>query len=169
MESARKLSSSVLAIVMVAGIAAGAAAQEDDPLAPAAVLGWALDESHYADGTSGQVGDRYVREGVGHSYRFEGSDPRLDGAAIWIGHGYRFPTEPMFEVQSSTWEVTNDQGGWTGSSSAIIGNGLGDTDTVVLTGHGAYAGLTAYLVMTWSRSGANYRGAIFPGEMPPLP
>jgi hypothetical protein len=75
----------------------------------------------------------------------------------------------MFEVQSSTWEVTNDSGGWEGTSTAIVGNGLGDTDTIVLTGTGDYEGLTAYLLMSFSRAGGNFRGAIFPGEMPPVP
>jgi hypothetical protein len=159
----------VLALCLVATTSLVAVAQDEAPMAPAAVLGWLLDETHYADGESGEVGDMFVRAGVGYTYRVESTDPRLEGEAIWIGTGHRFPTEPMFEVQSATWELTNDDGGWIGTSTAIIGNGLGDTDTMILTGTGAYEGLTAYLVSTWSRAGAHLRGAIFPGDMPPTP
>ena len=34
---------------------------------------------------------------------------------------------------------------------------------------GGYEGLTAHLVMDWGLGGGRFRGAIFPGEMPPLP
>jgi hypothetical protein len=44
-----------------------------------------------------------------------------------------------------------------------------DTDTIVLTGSGAYDGLSAYLVMTWTRAGGSFREAIFPGGMPSAP
>jgi hypothetical protein len=165
MGSLRFTASLSLTVALVAASGLGAAAQGD----PAAVLGWALDETHYADGESGDQDGKWVRKGVAYSYRFDATDDRLDGQAIWTGHGHRYPTEPMFEVQTNTWEVTNDEGGWSGMSTAVVGNGLGDTEAAILEGSGAYEGLTAYLVMTWTRAGGNFRGAIFPGEMPEVP
>lgn len=45
-----------------------------------------------------------------------------------------------------------------------------DLETVVLTGEGGYDGLSAYLVADWNpESGADIQGAIFAGEMPPVP
>ena len=158
-----------LAIALVSNLAVVAVAQEDDLLAPAAVLGWALDETLLAEGESGEQDGMFVRDSVSYTYRFEATDPRLSGDAIWTGSGHRFPTNPMFEVQSATWQITNGNGSWSGTSTALVGNGLGDTDTIVLTGSGDYEGLTAYLVTTWTRAGASFRGAIFPGGMPPMP
>jgi hypothetical protein len=159
----------VLITSFILSLPLGAAAQEDDSLAPAAVLGWALDETYYAEGESGEVDGMFVRDSVGYTYTFASTDPRLSGDALWIGSGHRFPTNPMFEVQSATWEITTADGAWSGTSTALVGNGLGDTDTIVLTGSGAYQGLMAYLVMNWTRAGGSFRGAIFPGGMPPVP
>ena len=40
---------------------------------------------------------------------------------------------------------------------------------MILTGEGAYAGLTAYLNLDWGTPGRPFRGIIFPGEMPEPP
>jgi hypothetical protein len=44
-----------------------------------------------------------------------------------------------------------------------------DRDKVILSGDGAYEGLSAYLLIDWSSTPADFIGAIFPGEMPPFP
>ncbi len=40
---------------------------------------------------------------------------------------------------------------------------------MILTGDGAYAGLTAYLTVDWGTPGRPFNGIIFPGEMPEPP
>ena len=40
---------------------------------------------------------------------------------------------------------------------------------MILTGEGAYAGLTAYLNLDWAQIGRPFTGIIFPGEMPEPP
>ena len=169
MRSTRTVSSAVLAIAMVVGIGIGSAAQDGDPMAPAAVQGWVFDEAHVADGTSEEVDGVLVRRGPQYSYRFVSGDPRLSGTALWTGNGNRFRAEPLFEVQRVTWEITNEGGRWFGPGSAIRGQGFGETNTIELTGDGDYAGLSAYLIMDFGLGGGRFRGAIFPGEMPPLP
>jgi len=169
MRMLRAITALALALTTASVASSATLAQDDDPMAPAAVLGWVLDETHHADGESGEQDGKWVRRGVAYAYDFDATDDRLDGEAIWTGHGYRYPTEPMFEVQSNTWVVTNAEGGWSGTSTAVVGNGLGDSEAAILEGSGAYEGLTAYLVMTWSRAGGNFRGAIFPGVMPETP
>jgi hypothetical protein len=46
---------------------------------------------------------------------------------------------------------------------------LDPKETMILTGEGAYAGLTAYLLLDWGTIGRPFTGIIFPGEMPEPP
>jgi hypothetical protein len=144
-------------------------AQDADPKAPRAVLGWALDETHFADGENGEVDGVLQRRGSTYTYRFESDDPRLSGTAVWTGSGDRYQGDPGFEVQTATWSLENPDGLWAGQGTGIQGPGLAESDVIVLTGSGAYDGLSAYLMMDWGYGGGRFRGAVFPGEMPPLP
>ena len=69
-------------------------------------------------------------------------------------------------MEAQSLSLTNDGGRWTGSGTAIQ---AGETwaMTAVLTGQGAYDGLTAYVTVDWYAG--TLVGAIFPGPMPSAP
>jgi len=158
----------VSAVVLLLASSSPVVAQDVD-MHPAAVLGWALNEAHVADGASEEVDSVLQRRGPQYSYDWVATDPRLVGHAVWTGNGNRFRSDPFFEVQRSNWEVSGEGGSWIGEGTGLQGAGLGEQDAIILTGQGAYEGLTAYLVLDWSLGGGRFRGAIFPGEMPPQP
>jgi hypothetical protein len=78
----------------------------------------------------------------------------------------------QFTVHSGTTRIVNDEGSWEGTTLALArgGRNAGGTvsDAIILTGSGAYEGLTAYLVFDLSRDPATVVGVIFPGGMPPI-
>jgi hypothetical protein len=159
----------ILAVALVAGAAVGTVAQDSDAAAPSAVLGWVLDETHVADGSSEEIDGVLQRRGPSYSYEFRSEDPRIAGRAVWTGNGDRYQAEPMFEIQSTTWEIVNDGGRWFGPGRSIRGQGFGETNFMELTGEGDYEGLSAFLILDFGLGGGRFRGAIFPGEMPPTP
>jgi len=168
----RPLRSSIVTVLLLALATVpttGVAAQGEASREPSAVLGWALDETHVWDGTSKEVDGVLQRRGPQYSYTWTADDPRLSGEALWTGSGDRYRASPTFEVQTATWELVNDDGRWVGESVGLQGPGLGESDTITLTGEGAYEGLGAIVIMDWGLGGGRFRGAIFPGEMPPLP
>ena len=104
-----------------------------------------------------------------YSCRFAADDRPLAGTALWTGNGDRFDADPGFEVQAATWELGNEIGGWSGEATGIEGPGLGESDIIILTGTDGYEGPTAYLIVDWGCGGGRFRGAVFPGQKPPLP
>jgi hypothetical protein len=114
-----------------------------------------------------------VREGP-----IEMSDSRLTGLLVRVLNFTVHPTgsEGAALLQTDLWRIENDGGSWSGPSTAFSGLGelpsevTADLETVVLTGEGEYDGLSAYLVADWTpETGADVQGAIFTGEMPPVP
>jgi hypothetical protein len=103
------------------------------------------------------------------------SDPRLIGTGTNIYNTHTYPVEgdDPIVVQSTTYRIENEAGSWeyTGAPGLARGPGTLDTvtDTGVFVGSGAYEGLTAYLVFDYSRNPVTVVGAIFPGELPPIP
>ena len=70
--------------------------------------------------------------------------------------------------------IDNEAGSWSGTGTGVIhaGPGVSDEDaldfyTVLLTGEGAYQGLSAFLIADFAPEvGADIKGAVFPGEAP---
>ncbi len=175
------LKTSVAATVLVgliAGSAIAVAAQEDasseatlvtGTVGASTVIGEPV--STIADGVEDVRG--LVREGP-----IEMSDPRLTGSLSRVLNFRVHPvgTEAGLVVQADLWRIDNEGESWSGPSTAISGLGevpsdiTVDIETVVLAGEGDYDGLSAYLVADWSPEiGADMQGAIFSGEMPPVP
>lgn len=96
-----------------------------------------------------------------HRHHWSVSDPRLAGDVTYRGAWDRYPG---IQVESGWYEVVNDQGSWSGPATAQP-----ETDTIILTGSGAYEGLTAYVTLDWTDNTAAIRAVIFPGAMPPTP
>ena len=71
-----RLFKSAITLIVVLGLLAGSAtttaAQDIDSKAPAAVLGWVLDETHVADGNAEEVDGTLQRRGPSYSPRLAG-------------------------------------------------------------------------------------------------
>ena len=107
-------------------------------------------------------------EDMGISLRVDADDDRLDGAGSARSNSSKYPF-PL-EVQAGIYDFANEDGRWVGTVTAFVEPTMDiDRDTVILTGEGAYEGLSAYLLIDWSSLPAEFIGAIFPGEMPPYP
>jgi hypothetical protein len=96
------------------------------------------------------------------------SDPRLDGAwyQSWDGDAYTLPGgEPGPLISAVTLRAENDEGAWQGSSVSIeLPDGTATSAPLVMTGEGAYQGLTAVLA-----GEGCFQGYIIEVPAPPLP
>lgn len=160
---------SAITMVLLAGSAVGVAAQ-DDPMAPAAVTGTALQKTQESGGTPTMVeAFGMLREGLQFTSTWEASDPRLSGESTITGNAIGY-SEQQMEVGSGDSTLENDGGRWVGRATVLAGYPFGTTETHILQGEDAYAGLTAYVVIERAidDSGPGYTlgAAIFPGEMP---
>jgi hypothetical protein len=91
------------------------------------------------------------------------SDPRLGGVFTYVENKDEFPGDmwvgrPGPRSAMMTWVGTGTE--------YFTDTGL---ETMILTGEGAYAGLTAYVNVDWAQIGRPFKGIIFPGEMPETP
>ena len=166
----------ILAIGLMAGSAVGVTAQEDaevDSMAPAVVTGL------FFGGCPDMGATVTAPDGVTETkptfscQRWETNDERLNGANIKVGNWEGYP-DHGFQIEVGTFSTTNDGGSWTGVTTALVidaADGIEpvNIDTVILTGHGAYEGLTAYLIQDWSKDPVEVIGAIFPRDMPEVP
>lgn len=92
----------------------------------------------------------------------EVSDPRLDGDWSWGWNedDYTSGPGPEANIVTIVWRVENDEGAWQGSQTfARFGEAWPDTQ-VVLTGEGAYEGLSAVMAVLEGEDCPNRRGYI---------
>ena len=97
--------------------------------------------------------------------RLTGSITRVLNANVWAGDELSF-------VRSDQVRIENEAGSWSGQNTNIHHSGEGipedeetNLNTTLLTGEGAYEGLSAHLVV----DGDAVEGIIFAGESPPFP
>lgn len=102
---------------------------------------------------------------VGYADGVTSSDPRLGGVLTYVETKVPFPGD--IGVGASRAEIRSDAGAWVGTGTEY--GGPGALETMILTGEGAYAGLTVYLLLDWGTPGRPFNGIIFPGEMPEAP
>jgi len=147
--------------------AADPPAAELEPAAAAVVTGTIIASTSPAD-TQGNhdVSAGVIRtDGIHHTNTWETSDPRLSGTATYDAEWIRFPPDD-FQVESAVHVLENAEGRWVGSGSALSKSNLTNTDIAIMSGEGAYEGLTAYVLMDWTAHPPTIEAAIFPGEMP---
>jgi hypothetical protein len=160
------------ATLMLAGTALGTVAQSLDASSPTPDRKAAVSVTGTIPGEWNETpGDVTTLDGVTQKrgYAVSGrtvasSDPRLGGAWSYVGNSDEYPGG-IVAVAGRT-EIRDDDGAW-GTTTEYVGER--DLETVVLTGEGACAGLTAYLDLDWGTPGGPFKGIIFPGEMPEPP
>jgi len=171
----RTLRMATMTVVLIAG-SSGAVTAEDEllfgPMTPARVSGDFAYVESISEGTVEELGESmWQTEGSANAYRVTSSDPRFGGDATtttdWIG----FYPPSLVATAETEWLVEDQHGSWSGLSRSIAS--MADEDPinvpeqVVLTGSGAYAGLSAHLIVDYSDE--TFLGAIIPDEMPDLP
>jgi len=154
---------SILAIGLLAGSAVGVAAQPEG-------------EAAYVTGTIAFSGSECV-EATGWvecPINLDASDSRLSGDGSWRTSGVPMQSEDAFVVLvSMSLRIANDEGAWTGdgllyalpANEDPVGT---DEPTWVLTGEGAYDGLTAVLRADLGPDGS-FAGVIVGAEPPAAP
>jgi hypothetical protein len=108
----------------------------------------------------------------------EVDDPRLAGRATVVLNADVHEERDSIQIvpQAIALRIENEAGSWSGQGTSIS-RGRGavppaealNLDTIVLTGAGAYEGLTAYLVVDGTQDPARVDGAIVAGSLPPYP
>jgi hypothetical protein len=158
-------------IGLLAGSTVAVVAQQEEvaPDAGVTVTGTWSFGGELAEGTQGSVDGVDTLEGIAEIQRWQTNDPRLSGDVTYTGHWSFFDSpDGWLTPQTATWELIGEDGGrWLGTSTGFDSAALGGIDTIVFTGEGAYAGLTAYIV-SFSNE---LRGMIIPTDLhaPPEP
>ena len=157
----------VIAVGLLAASVAGVAAQDQDSMNAASVTGAIGGWREVSAGTVSTADGIDRNSGVVHAAHWNTTDDRLSGEVTYNG-SWLHAANGDISVQSGTYEVMNDAGSWLGDATAYGSESLGiDMDTIILTGHGAYEGLTAYVVLDFSKP-REISGVIFPGTMLPM-
>ena len=165
------------------GASAGAAAQTDteeaDPLAPAKVTGTIGGGDVVAEPTETLVDG--VLEGRGlvvEGETIETDDPRLTGSITRALNANIHKVSDFVDVLAlaGAVRIENEAGSWSGQVTGLIHQGGGippdeatNLAAVVLSGEGAYEGLSAYLFIDATEDQIAVEGVIFAGELPPFP
>lgn len=94
------------------------------------------------------------------------NDVRVDGNGVWqLSADLRSGTGPAW----GPYRLESIGGAWEGScTGSLWADGAGGARNCWLAGSGDYDGYTYYLSATWSDTGGDVRGVIYPGS-PPAP
>lgn len=160
-------------------LAAGSVAVAQDEASPAAspdplrAEGSILTYNEFGPGFPGtrrvdELGITYD-EGSGFTATWEWSDPRLSGEVAFISNRSIFEERPgsQLAVGSESFVVTNDGGRWVGQAIGMQVFDQAAYDTIVFRGEGGYEGLSAVMVIDYTKGTQN--AVVFPGEMLPMP
>lgn len=179
MRAIRTTTISILALGLLAGSAVGVAAQEDeaDPMR-ASTFKWnfgdAAPSEQYIEGTVTETdyGSSYRGETI-VDLTLEAGDPRASGLFTIVQN-----VEEMgrTRVITSMGRIVNDAGAWSGSGAGVLRSKKNNAPQrvvtmAVLTGEGAYEGLTLVLTdaLDDARDYNDARGYIIAAEQPPVP
>lgn len=170
----------VFAVGLLAGSAVGVAAQDEEPTGSTYFTGTIA-----RDGTLVSEPSETVVDGIleGRGIVFEGesietTDARMTGtlSRALNGNVHKVGDFEELVLETAAWRIENEGGSWSGQGSALIHGGAEmsddeatDLDTILLTGEGAYEGLTAYVIADWTEDPVVIEGAVVVGEAPPVP
>ena len=185
MRAIRTTTISILALGLLAGSAVGVAAQDDEaaaePSTPAKVAGTINEEAGdlVQEPTETVVdGVLEVRGVIAEGDRFEMDDPRLTGTVTVAVNVDVHKVSDFVDVVAFALalRLENEAGSWSGQGTGVSHGGGGipqeealNLDTWVLTGAGAYEGLSAYLIVDPTEDPPTVEGVIVEGDMPPFP
>jgi hypothetical protein len=104
----------------------------------------------------------------------EASDPRVSGLwTIYVNADVVGVADGTVDMAVTSHRLQNDEGGWSGTGTAISAYGSeGDLTTglTVMTGERAYEGLSLVLSQTYKDGDESYWGIILPNaKVPPMP
>ena len=149
-----------------------------DPMAPALVTGaLALANSCTGSTTTFDNGVEHDRGARCAPQTWTTTDGRLSGSAVatWNQDVYGAAGTNRIIVSNGVYDIHNDGGSWRCvadasflpySDSATAGP---EAERSVCVGAGGYTGLSAVVVLDWMKDPVSLTGAIFPGQIPPLP
>jgi hypothetical protein len=135
-------------------------------------------ETEVVPGPDGELTVERTR-GFTWSGAIEATDPRFSGAHFysWDANGYTEGAAnpyPAVVEGLATWaeghRIENAEGAWTGSTLGItLPDGTQEASPALLTGEGAYAGLTAILMVADGDCFFDYRGIVIEVPDSPVP
>ena len=167
---------SSLTLGLLASSVIGVAAQDEDAVDAAYFTGTIGESTVVGEPTDGVVDGVLQIRGLEREGPIESTDPRITGSLSRVIDLDAHPVGEFEEVAIFTVQhrIENDAGSWAGTSIGVGHAGPGvseeealDFDTVLLSGDGAYEGLSAFLFADFAPEvGADIKGVIFPGEMP---
>jgi len=177
---ARRTVLATAVIVMALAAWGGVAIAEDeaDPMAPAY---FTLTRGPAPESIGGLApedldGDGYpeLRGQLEVGIPVEASDPRVSGRwTIYVNADVVGVADGTVDMSTTSHRLQNDEGGWSGTGTTISAfGGEGDlaTGLTVLTGEGAYEGLSLILSQTYKDGDESYWGIILPSaKVPPTP
>ena len=161
--------------------AGGSAAPTAPTLLPGEFTACVPANSEFRTGTDaeevipGTDGDVTIQRRRGFTWMggITATDPRFSGTHYYSWDGDNYTLASGGDGQT-TWaeghRIENDDGAWHGSTSGLtMPDGRVETSVIVLTGEGAYEGLTAVLVSFEGGCFFDYRGIVTEIPDPPLP
>ena len=171
---------SILAVGLLASLAIGVGAQDEESAAVASFTGSFSTDAEWPAGETQTVLPNGFMETTGHVRlnRWESSDPRLTGDVAtvvnWVldpdGFGATETGGQPNMLNVSSVELTNDEGSWLGEGISMSSTDLDvATDSIVLVGRDGFEGLTAYVLVDGRAWPPTYSGVIFPTALPETP
>jgi hypothetical protein len=166
---------SILALGLLAGSAAGVAAQDEESAGGVTTvtgtLNW-VDQIDEGTDSVDPAGFGATSGSVATMRFFFPSEPRLTGDATVNANNVVMEFGETFAMMSAqTTVLSNDGGSWLGESKGFGGPGFDSGRTIVFVGQDGYEGLTAYLQgkLDWDTGVEEFQGFIVPTAMPEVP
>lgn len=177
MRTIRTITTSLLAVGLLTGSAAGVAAQDEggEPVSTSFTGKFTSQSDVISEGTSTRSPDGLeLTTDIVVVQSMVSSDPRLTGA-VTATLTYLIDTNVVIDhtaniLATGTYELANDGGSWLGEATNFGNTDLGvNSQTIIFEGRGGYEGLTAYAVVDWRDFAGEYVGTVFPAAMPEVP
>ena len=169
---------SILAVSLLAGSAVEVTAQDEAAVESATPVYFTWTAGEPASVTEGTFDEsaQELRGLAQEGIPVEASDPRFSGLAhVAINGNQEIGTDTTAILESRSYRIVNDDGAWVGSSTFVLaadpsvdGPPAIQRETAILTGEGAYEGLTIVVTGDY-REGTSGEGVIYEIGLPPVP
>jgi hypothetical protein len=159
-------------LVLFGGLGATVVAQSQEPgvFEPTGVkITYSDDKVVEPETVTQSPDDAYTTIESVNSRTVEATDPRLSGTATFRTTIHWYPSPVDTGVVAHAVRLVNDEGAWTGTGRTINSLNFGRMEMLVLSGEGAYEGLTAFLVEDLFHTPGTAKGVIIEGELPAFP